>query len=101
MNRYQHMFEQLASKQQGAFVPFVTLGDPTPELSLKVITALVEGGADALELGLPFSDPVADGPTIQMANIRALAAGTRIADAFDIIKQVRALYPELPFGLLV
>lgn len=101
MNRYQYMFEQLESKQQGAFVPFVTVGDPTPGLSLKVIKALVEGGADALELGLPFSDPVADGPTIQMANIRALAAGTRIADAFDIIKQVRALYPELPIGLLV
>ncbi|PHR63513.1 MAG: tryptophan synthase subunit alpha [Idiomarina sp.] len=101
MNRYQHMFEQLKSKRQGAFVPFVTLGDPTPELSLKVIEALIDGGADALELGLPFSDPVADGPTIQKANIRALAAGTRISDAFAIIQQVRSNYPELPIGLLV
>jgi len=101
MSRYQRLFKRLEQQQSGAFVPFVTLGDPTPELSLKVIEALIAGGADALELGLPFSDPVADGPTIQKANIRALAAGTRIADAFEIIKQVRAKYPDLPIGLLV
>lgn len=101
MSRYEQLFSRLSTAKQGAFVPFVTLGDPTPELSLKVIDALVAGGADALELGLPFSDPVADGPTIQKANIRALAAGTRISDAFHIIEQVRARYPELPIGLLV
>src|SRR5690554_1775306 len=101
MSRYLQLFERLSSAQQGAFVPFVTLGDSSPELSLAVIDALVAGGADALELGLPFSDPVADGPTIQKANIRALAAGTTIADAFAIISQVRARYPELPIGLLV
>jgi len=101
MSRYSQLFERLAAAKQGAFVPFVTLGDPTPELSLKVIDALVEGGADALELGLPFSDPVADGPTIQKANIRALAAGTRIDDAFRIIAAIRARHPQLPIGLLV
>lgn len=101
MSRYQQLFTRLSAAKQGAFVPFVTLGDPTPQLSLKVIDALVAGGADALELGLPFSDPVADGPTIQKANIRALAAGTRISDAFSIIEQVRARYPALPIGLLV
>lgn len=101
MSRYAQTFAQLNAAKQGAFVPFVTLGDPTPALSLNVIDALVAGGADALELGLPFSDPVADGPTIQQANIRALAAGTRISDAFAIIAQVRARYPDLPIGLLV
>lgn len=101
MSRYENLFNNLQQANQGAFVPFVTLGDPTPELSLKVIEALIAGGADALELGLPFSDPVADGPTIQQANIRALAAGTRISDAFDIIETIRARHPDLPIGLLV
>ena len=54
MSRYQLCFEALAQKQQGAFVPFVTLGDPDAELSLKIIDALIEGGADALEIGIPF-----------------------------------------------
>ena len=101
MSRYQQMFARLQAAQQGAFVPFVTLGDPTPELSLAVIESLIKGGADALELGLPFSDPVADGPTIQKANIRALTAGTKISDAFQIIKTIRTRYPDIPIGLLV
>ena len=75
MERYETLFEQLKNRQEGAFVPFVTLGDPGPEQSLKIIDALIEGGADALELGIPFSDPLADGPTIQGAALRAFAAG--------------------------
>ena len=69
MNRYAQLFSRLDAVNQGAFVPFVMLGDPTPELSLAIVDALVEGGADALELGIPFSDPVADGPTIQGAAV--------------------------------
>lgn len=65
MERYQQLFKRLASRQEGAFVPFVTLGDPNPTLSLQIIDTLIENGADALELGIPFSDPLADGPTIQ------------------------------------
>lgn len=65
MDRYQAMFERLAEKQQGAFVPFVTVCDPNPEQSLRIMQTLVEAGADALELGIPFSDPLADGPTIK------------------------------------
>ncbi len=57
MERYETLFAQLKNRQEGAFVPFVTLGDPGPEQSLKIIDALIEGGADALELGIPFSDP--------------------------------------------
>lgn len=56
MERYETLFAQLKNRQEGAFVPFVTLGDPGPEQSLKIIDALIEGGADALELGIPFSD---------------------------------------------
>lgn len=98
--RYQRLFQQLAEKNQGAFVPFVTLGDPSPELSLQIIETLIQAGADALELGLPFSDPCADGPTIQAANIRALNSKTSIAHCFELIKTIRSRYPELPIGLL-
>ncbi|MFH7585962.1 tryptophan synthase subunit alpha [Oceanimonas smirnovii] len=101
MSRYQQLFQRLNAANEGAFVPFVTLGDPTPEQSLKIIDALVAGGADALELGIPFSDPVADGPTIQAATLRAREAGTRTQTCFDMLKQVREKYPELPIGLLV
>lgn len=85
MSRYAELFADLAAKNEGAFVPFVTLGDPTPELSLQIIDALVAGGADALELGIPFSDPVADGPTIQDATTRALNAGTTPDTCFEIL----------------
>ncbi len=101
MDRYSALFDRLAAKNQGAFVPFVTIGDPSPELSKEVILSLVEGGADALELGMPFSDPLADGPTIQGANLRALNANTTVQKCFDIISEVRATYPELPIGLLM
>ncbi|GAA4496299.1 tryptophan synthase subunit alpha [Pseudaeromonas paramecii] len=101
MSRYDALFAKLAQRNEGAFVPFVTLGDPTPELSLQIIDALVAGGADALELGIPFSDPVADGPTIQDATTRALKAGTTPDTCFDILAKVRAKYPELPMGLLL
>ncbi len=67
MERYENLFAQLKDRKEGAFVPFVTLGDPSVEQSLKIIDTLIEAGADALELGIPFSDPLADGPTIQEA----------------------------------
>ena len=101
MERYNQLFQRLSAKKEGAFVPFVTLGDPSPELSLKIIDTLVEGGADALELGIPFSDPLADGPTIQGATLRAFAAGTTVAQCFEILATVRQKYPELPIGLLM
>jgi tryptophan synthase alpha chain len=95
------MFEALDSKNQGAFVPFVMLGDPDKVTSFNIIKALIEGGADALELGIPYSDPIADGPTIQQASIRALGKGIRPPDCFEIIAQVREVYPQLPIGLLL
>ena len=101
MSRYSRMFSRLREAGEGAFVPFVMLGDPTPELSEEVVEALIDGGADALELGAPFSDPVADGPTIQRAHIRALEAGTGFADALAVVARVRARHPEIPIGLLV
>ena len=100
-NRYQTLFAELAQQQRGAFVPFVAIGDPTPELSLDIIDALVTAGADALELGIPFSDPLADGPTIQDANLRAFAGGINVAKCFEILTQIRQRHPTIPIGLLI
>lgn len=101
MDRYAALFKRLEAKNQGAFVPFVTIGDPNPDQSLAIMKTLAESGADALELGIPFSDPLADGPTIQGANIRALDSGTTPDICFDLIAQIRAEHPDLPMGLLV
>ncbi|MGB1296908.1 MAG: tryptophan synthase subunit alpha [Psychrobium sp.] len=100
-NRYHELFSQLKAKNEGAFVPFVAIGDPNPEQSLAVIDTLVSAGADALELGIPFSDPSADGPTIQAASDRALNAGTTPDVCFDIIAKIRAKHPQTPIGLLL
>lgn len=101
MSRYPKMFERLTGAKEGAFVPFVMVGDPDPELSEAVIEALIAGGADALELGVPFSDPVADGPTIQRAHLRALAAGVGFRGALKVVARVRAKHPDLPIGMLI
>jgi len=79
----------------------VVLGDPDPEISLDVIMAVIDSGADMLELGIPFSDPIADGPSIQKADQRALATGMNTQIAFDMIREIRANAPEIPMGLLV
>ncbi|WP_283392078.1 tryptophan synthase subunit alpha [Photobacterium phosphoreum] len=101
MDRYHTLFTQLSARNEGALVPFVTLGDPTPQQSMDIIDTLVAAGADALELGIPFSDPLADGPTIQGANIRALAANTTPTICFEMLTKIRAKYPQLPIGLLM
>ncbi len=83
-----------------ALVTFVTGGDPTPDATPAILDALVEGGADVIELGMPFTDPMADGPAIQNANLRALGAGTTTADIFRIAAQFRAKHPETPLVLM-
>ena len=101
MKRYEMMFERLRRAGEGAFVPFAVLGDPDAGRSLEVLLALAGAGADALELGIPFSDPVADGPVIQEANRRALAAGSTPAEALAVVGAFRERCPDLPVGLLV
>ncbi|TMJ12082.1 MAG: tryptophan synthase subunit alpha [Alphaproteobacteria bacterium] len=98
MSRYGAMFQRLQGR--GAFGAFVMLGDPDPETSAGILDALVEGGADMLEVGIPFSDPIADGPTIQAASDRALAAGVRTADCFRLLAAFRARHPDVPVGVL-
>jgi tryptophan synthase alpha chain len=95
------MFARLRERGEGAFVPFAVIGDPTPERSPEVIEALIAGGADALELGIPFSDPIADGPTIQAASVRALEAGATPEGCLAVIAEIRQRHPGIPIGLLV
>jgi tryptophan synthase alpha chain len=83
-----------------ALVTFVTGGDPTPDAMPAILDALVEGGADVIELGMPFTDPMADGPAIQKANLRSLAAGTTTADIFRIAAEFRARHPQVPLVLM-
>ena len=72
-----------------AFIPFVTCGDPDLETTAKVVRAMAQAGADLIELGIPFSDPTAEGPVIQEANVRALAAGTTTDKIFDLVRDLR------------
>jgi tryptophan synthase alpha chain len=100
-DRYATMFDALTKRKEGAFVPFSVAGDPDSSTSLDILLTLAQSGADALEVGLPFSDPVADGPTIQKADMRALSSKVRIRDAWKILGAVRERFPYLPIGLLV
>jgi len=99
--RYQTVFAELKEKKQGAFIPFVIIGDPNPGQSLKIIKSLIDAGADALELGIPFSDPSADGITIQKAAIRAIESDVNTDTCIDILKQIREYAPHIPIGLLL
>jgi tryptophan synthase alpha chain len=92
MTRYEGMFRRLGN--QGAFGAFVMLGDPDIRTSAKIVDMLATSGADMIEVGIPFSDPVADGPTIQAASERALGAGVRTADCLELIAGFRARHPE-------
>ncbi|MGC7560459.1 tryptophan synthase subunit alpha [Pasteurella sp. PK-2025] len=101
MSRFDMTFRQLKAKNEGAFVPFVTLCDPDLARSFEIICTLVENGADALELGFPFSDPLLDGPVIQAANNRALHAGCSSEASFELLAKIRQKYPSIPIGLLL
>ena len=83
-----------------ALVCFVTAGDPTPGASAAILDALVEGGANVIELGMPFTDPMADGPAIQAANLRSLGAGTRTADILRIAGDFRVRHRQVPLVLM-
>lgn len=98
MSRYLKMFDRL--DREGAFGAFVMLGDPDLQTSARLLSKMIEGGADMIEVGIPFSDPVADGPTIQAAAERALLAGVRVGDCFQLIADFRARNSKVPIGIL-
>lgn len=99
--RYEDMFAALDAKGELAWIPFLMLGYPSIEQSVSDIQAMIDSGADALELGIPFSDPVADGPVIQDAARIALESGIKVSDCLAAIKTVRDNNPDIPIGLLV
>ncbi len=88
------------AKGHPALVCFVTAGDPNPGATPAILDALVEGGADVIELGLPFTDPMADGPAIQAANLRALGAGTTTAHILEIARGFRERHPDIALVLM-
>jgi tryptophan synthase alpha chain len=85
MNRIDQRFTDLKNQGRKALIPFITAGDPAPEHTVGFMHALVEAGADIIELGVPFSDPMADGPVIQKACARALKHGTRLSHLFTMV----------------
>ncbi|QCI22139.1 tryptophan synthase subunit alpha [Buchnera aphidicola] len=101
MNRYQKVFDQLYKTKEGCFVPFIVLGDPYLEQSIKIIEVLIKNGANALEIGIPFSDPLADGPTIQKANLRALSNKNNFFQYFKTLKNIRKNNIYIPIGILI
>jgi len=89
LSQISEKFEQLAGREDRALIAYVMGGDPTPEISQSVVDAVVKGGADIVELGIPFSDPIADGTSIQAAGVRALSARTRPVDILEIAKKAK------------
>lgn len=100
MNRITSCFNELKKNQRKALIPFITAGDPEPALTVDIMHTLVSSGADIIELGIPFSDPMADGPVVQRASERALAQGTRLCDVLDIVKQFRVKNQKTPVVLM-
>jgi tryptophan synthase alpha chain len=90
MSRIKNTFEKLSGQGRKALIPFITAGDPDAALTLPLMRALVAGGADIIELGVPFSDPMADGPTIQRASERALKHGMSLRQVLAIVREFRA-----------
>jgi tryptophan synthase alpha chain len=100
MSRIQSTFQRLQASGRRALIPFITAGDPAPEMTVPLMNALVDGGADIIELGVPFSDPMADGPTIQRASERALAKGMSLRGVLERVAEFRRGNAETPVVLM-
>ncbi len=100
MSRIQTTFARLQTNKKQALIPFITAGDPHPAATVGLMHALVAGGADVLELGVPFSDPMADGPIIQRASERALAHGTSLLDVLGMVRDFRRKDADTPVVLM-
>ena len=90
MNTIKQAFQKAKQQNSAALIGYITAGDPTPQATIKIAEALIDGGIDIIELGLPFSDPIADGPTIQNASLRALKAGTTPMKVLEIAKEIKS-----------
>ena len=100
MSRIQERFDALAGQGRKALVPYITAGDPHPEQTVALMHTLVEAGADMIELGVPFSDPMADGPVIQAACERALAHNTSLRDTLGMVRSFRQRDEDTPVILM-
>lgn len=100
--RIGEMFERCRAEKRKAFIAYLTAGDPTPDQTADLVLALERGGADLVELGVPFSDPIADGPVIQRASDRALRAGTKLRRILEVVREIRhhSQIPLLLFSYL-
>jgi tryptophan synthase alpha chain len=96
VERIGRQFQAARASNRAVLIPYITLGYPTPERALALAEAAIEGGADILELGIPFSDPLADGPVIQRATHVALENGTTVSLCLELASQLRARYPQIP-----
>ena len=99
MSRIDARFAALRAANRKALIPFVTAGDPALEATVPIMRALVDAGADVLELGVPFSDPMADGPVIQRAIERSLARGTTLRKTLDVVAKFRETNTDTPIVL--
>ncbi|KAF1069842.1 MAG: Tryptophan synthase alpha chain [Pseudomonas citronellolis] len=100
MSRLQTRFDELKEQNRAALVTFITAGDPGYSTSLDILKGLPEAGADVIELGMPFTDPMADGPAIQLANIRALGNGQNLAKTLKMVREFRAGNDTTPLVLM-
>jgi tryptophan synthase alpha chain len=100
MSRIQTTLAALAKANKKGLIPFITAGDPAPELTVELMHALVNGGADIIELGVPFSDPMADGPVIQRASERALANGVGMRQVLEFVREFRNKNAVTPVVLM-
>lgn len=100
MNRLDERFKQLKVQHRSALIPFITAGDPQPRITVPLMHALVAAGADVLEIGMPFSDPMADGPVIQRASERALAAGMTLKHVLEMMAEFRTTDATTPIVLM-
>jgi tryptophan synthase alpha chain len=100
MSRIQRRFESLAKAKRKALIPYITAGDPHPSLTVPLLRALVDGGADIIELGVPFSDPMADGPVIQRSGERALKHGVGMTNVLSMVTEFRRSDGETPVVLM-
>ncbi len=100
MSRLDATFARRRAEGRAALVPFVTAGDPSPDLTVAVVRALVAAGADVVELGVPFSDPMADGPVVQRASERALARKVGLGDVLAMVREIRRADASTPIVLM-
>jgi len=100
VSRLAKRFQELKTRGEKALICFVTAGDPSADQTVEIVATLARAGADAVEIGLPFSDPLADGPSIQASSQRSLERGMTTPKALDIVRKIRASNPDLPLILM-